>query len=152
MTLQSTLLERIKQGQLTDPYLTKQKSELESRKSIDFSMSVNGTLKYKNRSCVPDNEKLKKEIHTEAHTTLYSLHPDTTKMYNDLKMHYWWPRMKKDVIEFMAKCLICQMINVEHQRPYGLLQPLQIPEWKWEDITIDFVVGLSKTSKQHDSI
>ena len=67
-------------------------------------------------------------------------------------MYYWWPGMKKDVVEFVAKCLTCQQIKAEHQRPAGLLQPLQIPEWKWEEITMDFVVGLPRTSKQHDAI
>ena len=124
MTLQSTLLERIKRGQLTYLYLIKQKGELESGKSTDFSMSVNGTLKYNNRICVPDDEELKKEILTEAHTTPYSLHPSTTQMYNDLKMHYLWPRMKKDVVELVAKCLTSQQVKREHYRPYGLLQPL----------------------------
>ena len=60
--------------------------------------------------------------------------------------------MKKDVVEFVAKCLTCQQIKAEHQRPVGLLQPLQIPEWKWEEITMDVVVGLPRTSKQHDAI
>ena len=70
-------------------------------------MSVNETLKYKNRLCVLGDDELKKEILKEAHTTLYSLQPDTTKMYKDLKIHFWWPRMKKDVVEFMVKCLTC---------------------------------------------
>ena len=62
----------------------------------------------------PDDEELKKEILTEEHTTLYSLHSGTTKMYNDLKIHYWWPGIKKDVVEFVAKCLTCQQIKTEH--------------------------------------
>ena len=81
---------------------------MESGKCTDFNMPVNGTLKYKNRLCVPDNEDLKKEILTKAHTPPYSWHPGTTRMYNDLKMHYWWYGMKKDVVEFVAKCLNCQ--------------------------------------------
>ena len=124
MTLQSTLLERVKQSQLTNLYLIKQKGQLESGKSTNFSMSINGTLKYKNRLCVLDDEELKKEILTEAHTTLYSLHSGTIKMYNDLKMHYWWPGMKKDVVEFVVMCLTCQQVKVEYQRSYGLLYPL----------------------------
>ena len=87
---------------------------MESGKSTNFSMSINGTLKYKIRLCVPNDEKLKKEILTEAHTSLYSLHLGTTKMYNDIKMHYWWPRMKKDVVKFVAKCLTCQQIKGMH--------------------------------------
>ena len=107
MTLQSTLLERIKQRQLTDPYLLKQKGEVEDGKTTDFSISVNGTLKFKDRLCVPIDEGIKSEILIEAHTTPYSLHPGTTKMYNDLRMHYWWPGMKRNIVEFVAKCLTC---------------------------------------------
>ena len=108
MTLQSMLLERIKQGQLTDPYLVKQKGELESGKSTNFSTSVNGTLKYEDRLCVPNDEELKNEILIEVHTTPYSIRTGTTKMYNNLKIHYCWPRMKKDVVEFVANCLTCR--------------------------------------------
>ncbi|XP_062088884.1 uncharacterized protein LOC133795448 [Humulus lupulus] len=152
MTIQSTLLERIKQGQCEDPYLVEQKGELESGKVNEFSVSCNGMLKFKERVCVPNNEELKREILTEAHNTLYSVHPGTTKMFNDLKRHYWWPNMRKDVVEFVAKCLTCQQVKAEHRKPAGLLQPIRIPEWKWEEITMDFVVGLPKTSKQHDAI
>ena len=60
--------------------------------------------------------------------------------------------MKKDVVEFVAKCLTCQQVKAEHQRPAGLLQPLKLPEWKWEEISMDFVTGLPKTTKQHDAI
>ena len=65
---------------------------------------------------------------------------------------YWWPGMKKDIAEFVAKCLTCQKVKVEHQKPAGFLQPLEIPKWKWDSISMDFVVGLPKTSVGHDSI
>ncbi|KAL5539075.1 hypothetical protein UlMin_044227 [Ulmus minor] len=60
--------------------------------------------------------------------------------------------MKKEVAEYVAKCLTCQKVKAEHQRPGGELQPLEIPEWKWDQITMDFVVGLPKTTKGHDAI
>ena len=60
--------------------------------------------------------------------------------------------MKKDVATFVSKCLICQQVKAEHQKPSGLLQPLRIPQWKWDDITMDFIVGLPKTARQHDTI
>jgi hypothetical protein len=60
--------------------------------------------------------------------------------------------MKQDIVEYIAKCLECQQVKVEHKHPAGLLQPLQIPEWKWETISMDFITGLPKTSKQHDEI
>ena len=94
---------------------------------------------------------IRKEILDEAHTTPYSIHPGATKMYQDLKSLYWWSGMKRDVVEYVSRWLTCQQVKAEHQRPSGLLQPLWIPEWKWEDISMDFVVGLPKTVGQHDS-
>lgn len=73
-------------------------------------------------------------------------------MYHDLKSLYWWSGMKRDVVDYVSRCLTCQQVKAEHQRPAGLLQPLRIPEWKWEDIAMDFVVGLPKTVGQHDSV
>ena len=73
-------------------------------------------------------------------------------MYKDLKKHYWWPGMKNDVVKHVEQCLTCQQVKAEHQRPAGTLQPLNIPQWKWEDITMDFVVGLPRTKDSHDAI
>lgn len=73
-------------------------------------------------------------------------------MYKDLKKMFWWFGMKKDIAEYVQICLICQKAKIEHQRPVGLLQPLDIPEWKWDGITMDFVTALPKTQKKHDAI
>ena len=76
----------------------------------------------------------------EAYTAPYTMHPGSTKMYRDLKPFYWWPIMKKDVAEFVARCLTCQQVKAEHQALARKLQSLKIPKWKWERITMDFVV------------
>jgi len=73
-------------------------------------------------------------------------------MYRDLKTHYWWPGMKRDITEYVTRCLTCQRVKVEHQKPGGLLQPLPIPVWKWEHITMDFVTSMPRTQKLHDAI
>ncbi|KAJ8752272.1 hypothetical protein K2173_003908 [Erythroxylum novogranatense] len=73
-------------------------------------------------------------------------------MYRTLKESYWWPGMKREIVEFVARYLPCQQITAEHQKLAGMLQSLPIPEWKWEQATMDFVVGLSRTSKGHDAI
>eukprot|EP00253_Pinus_taeda_P014506 PITA_14506 len=73
-------------------------------------------------------------------------------MVTALRKDYFWPRMKKQVIEYLARCLECQHIKAEHQHLAGLLQPLPIPEWKWETISIDFITGLPQTRKNNDSI
>ena len=146
ITLQSTLLERIKEGQLSDPQLIKIREDVLAGASRDYTVSELGLLRYKGRICVPLDTALRREILDESHTTPYSLHPGTTKMYQDVRSLYWWPGMKRDVVEYVAKCLTCQQVKAEHQRPAGSLQPLDIPEWKWEDITMDFVVGLPRTT------
>ena len=126
LTLQPTILERIKQSQNTDPYLTSLKTKIESGKEVAFQISSDGVIRYRNRLCVPDGT-IRKEILTEAHTTPYFVHPGITKMYRDLKMHYWLPGMKKDVIEFVEQCLICQQVKAEHKRPTGTLKPIHVP-------------------------
>nr|GEZ56464.1 transposon Ty3-I Gag-Pol polyprotein [Tanacetum cinerariifolium] len=73
-------------------------------------------------------------------------------MYHDLKQHFWWSGMKGDVAMFVSKCLICQQVKIEHQRASSLLQPLDIPVWKWDEISMDFVIGLPRTQKRHDAI
>jgi hypothetical protein len=73
-------------------------------------------------------------------------------MYHDLKATYWWYGMKRDVVKYVALCDTCQQVKAEHQRPAGLLQPLQVPEWKWEEIAMDFIEGLPRTQSGYDSI
>jgi hypothetical protein len=73
-------------------------------------------------------------------------------MYQDLKEKYWWYGLKRDVATHVALCDVCQRVKVEHQRPAGLLQPLKVPEWKWEEISMDFIVGLPRTRDDYDSI
>jgi hypothetical protein len=88
----------------------------------------------------------------EAHDSAYSIHPGSTKMYHDLKENYWWYGFKRDVATHVALCDVCQRVKAEHQRPVGLLQPLKVPEWKWEKIGMDFIVGLPRTRDGYDSI
>jgi IS30 family transposase len=73
-------------------------------------------------------------------------------MYKDLKTHYWWYGMKRDIAEYVSLCDTCQRVKAEHQRPAGLLQPLKIPKWKWEEIGMDFIVRLPRTQAGYDSI
>ncbi|GJV99034.1 putative reverse transcriptase domain-containing protein [Tanacetum coccineum] len=88
----------------------------------------------------------------EAYTTQYYVHPGAKKMYYDLRDLYWWLGMKKDVVTYVSKCLTCSKVKAQHQKPSGLLQQPEIPEWKWENITMDFITKLPRTSSGHDSI
>jgi hypothetical protein len=73
-------------------------------------------------------------------------------MYNDLKQNFWWKRMKVDLSKYVAACEVCQHEKAEHKGPAGLLKPLEIPAWKWELITMDFVVGLPRYPRGRDAI
>lgn len=117
----------------------------------DFRI-VNGVLYFRDRLCVPNIEDLRSDIITEAHSTRYSVHPGSTKMYQNFKGIFWWNNTKRGIAAFISWCMTCQLIKAEHQKPPGLLQPLEIPEWKWEHITMDFILGLPRTNKGNDAI
>ena len=118
----------------------------------DFSVKEVGSLYFQNILCVPDDKELKKKLIFEAHNTVFTMHPGGNKMYLDLKHHYWLKGMKRDVTEYVSKCLMCQQVKAEHQVPTGLSNPLPIPQWKWDNITMDFVSGFPLTQQKHDSI
>ena len=101
---------------------------MQQGQSRDFVIDSEGILRLGTRLCVPDVYELRKKIIEETHFSTYSIHPSSTKMYNDLKDTYWWNGMKRDIIEFVSKCLTYQQVKLEHQRPSGLLQQLPILE------------------------
>ena len=103
-------------------------SEVQQGQSRDFIINGEGVLHLGTRLCVLDVDNLRKEIIEEAHFSACSVHPCSTKMYHDLKDTYWWNGMKRDIVEFVSKCLTCQQVKLEHHRPSGLLQQLPIPE------------------------
>ncbi|GJW10660.1 hypothetical protein Tco_1576487 [Tanacetum coccineum] len=113
---------------------------------------ADGTLCLDNRSWLPYYGDTRSLIMHESHNSKYSIHPGSDKMYHDLKMLYWWPNMKADITTYVSKCLTCAKVKAEHQRPSGLLVQPDIPEWKWEKITMDFITKLPKTAAGFDSI
>jgi hypothetical protein len=149
LEVESTLERQICEGQLEDVEI---RDTMERGKAPDFTEDDQGMIWFKNRICVPDVGDLRKTILREAHDSAYSIHPGITKMYQDLKQRYWWYGMKRDVDAHVALCDTCHKVKDEHQRPAGLLQPLKVPEWKWEEIGMDFIVGLPRTRDGYDSI
>ncbi|GJY39717.1 putative nucleotidyltransferase, ribonuclease H [Tanacetum coccineum] len=121
-------------------------------KQTEFHVDSDGILWQGTKLCVPEDPALREVLMTEAHSSPFSIHPGSTKMYHDLKQHFWWSGMKRDVATFVSKCLVCQQVKIEHQRASGLLQPLEIPVWKWDEISMDFVTGLPRTQRKHDAI
>ena len=89
--------------------------------------------------------ELRQHILAEAHNCRYSIHPGATKMYRDLQEVYWWNGMKRDIADFVSKCPNSQQVKVEHQKPRGMTQEIDIPTWKWAIINMDFITGLPRT-------
>nr|GEV58978.1 retrotransposon protein, putative, Ty3-gypsy subclass [Tanacetum cinerariifolium] len=104
-----------------------------------FKRRDDGGIYFFDRIWIPSVGGVRKLIMDEAHTSRYLLHPGTDKMYYDLKDLYWWPGIKRDIAEYVSRCLTCSKVKAEHQNPSGLLQQPEIPEWKWEKITMDLV-------------
>jgi hypothetical protein len=117
-----------------------------------FPENADRVLWFKNRLVVPKYLELFRKIMDEAHCSKYSIHPETNKIYQDLKKSFWWTRMKREIARYVAECDTCRRVKVDHLKPAGNLQPLSIPERKWEDISMDFIVGLPHTLCRYDSI
>jgi hypothetical protein len=101
---------------------------------------------------VPVDPEIKKIILDEAHKSKFSIHPGSTKMYQDLKQNFWWSNMKVDIAKYVAECDTCHRMKASHLKSASVLQPLSIPMWKWDDISTDFIVGLPPTARKKDSI
>ena len=132
--------------------MIKLKEEIEKGKKAEFHIRDDGMIVKGQRMCVPEYGELKREIMEEAHSSAYAMHPGSTKMYKTLKEHYWWNGKKKEIASFVSRCLTCQQVKTEHQKPAGKIQLLPIQVWKWEKITMDFVTGFPRTKRQHDAI
>ncbi|GKB42496.1 putative reverse transcriptase domain-containing protein [Tanacetum coccineum] len=113
---------------------------------------ADGTLCLHGRSWLPCYGDLRTVIIHESHKSKYSIHPGSDKMYQDMKKRYWWPNMKADIATYVSKCLTCAKVKAEHQRPSGLLVQPEIPQWKWDNITMDFITKLPKSSQDYDTI
>nr|GFB06104.1 putative reverse transcriptase domain-containing protein [Tanacetum cinerariifolium] len=108
---------------------------------------ADGTQCLNGRSWLPCYGDLRTVIMHESHKSKYSIHPGSDKMYQDMKKLYWWPNMKADIATYVNNCLTCAKVKAEHQRSSGLLVQPRIPEWKWDNITMDFVTKLPKSSE-----
>ncbi|GKD00049.1 putative reverse transcriptase domain-containing protein [Tanacetum coccineum] len=107
---------------------------------------ADGTLCLNGRSWLPSYGDLRSVIMHESHKSKYSIHPGSEKMYQDVKKLYWWLNMKADIATYVSKCLTYARAKAEHQRPSGLLVQPAIPKWKWDNIMMDFITKLPKSS------
>nr|GEY67004.1 putative polyprotein [Tanacetum cinerariifolium] len=114
--------------------------------------SADGTLGLNSGSWLPCYGDLRTVIMHESHKSKYSIHPGSEKTYQDIKKLYWWPNKKANIATYVSKCLTCAKVKAEHQRPSGLLVQPKIPKWKWDNIMMDFVTKLPKSSQGLDKL
>ncbi|GJZ14750.1 putative reverse transcriptase domain-containing protein [Tanacetum coccineum] len=112
--------------------------ESENPRKEKLEPRADGTLCLNNRSWLPCYGDLRTLIMHESHKSQYSVHLGSDKMYQDIKKLYWWPNKKADITTYVSKCLTCLKVKAEHQKPSSLLVQPKIPQWKWENITMDF--------------
>jgi hypothetical protein len=117
-----------------------------------FCVDMEGTLWFKNRLVIPRREALKKKILDEAHTSRYSIHSGSTKMYHDVRQQFWWTRMKCKIAHYVSECDICRKVKADYMKHGGLLQPLNVLDWMWDDISMNFIEGLPMTARKFDLI
>jgi hypothetical protein len=152
LKLESVRLQRIIDAQRNDEGMKHIHEKMEVGKANCFRKDDQGVVWFNNRIVVPKNDEICQQILDEAHLSCYSIHPRSTKMYHDLKQHYWWTKMKIEIARYVARCDTCRRVKAIHMKTAGPLQSLPIPTWKWEDISMDFIVGLPITTKDCDSI
>jgi hypothetical protein len=154
LTAESDLYDRIFTAQCNDEDIQtiKQKLAEGDPKYTCFQKDHQGVVWFGKRLVVPVDPKIKKIILDEAHKSKFSIHPSSTKMYQDLKLNFWWSNMKVDIAKYVAECDTCHRMKASHLKSAGVLQPLSIPMWKWDDISMDFIVGLPLTARKKYSI
>jgi hypothetical protein len=152
LKLESILLQRIIDAQRADKGMKYIHEKIEAGKANCFRKDDQGVIWFKDHIVVPKNAEVRQQILDEAHLSRYSINPGSTKMYQDLKQHYWWTKMKIEIARYVARCDTCRRVKAVYMKTAGPLQSLPIPIWKWEDISMDFIVGLPKTAKGFDSI
>ena len=116
MTIQLTLFERIIEAQQEDPKIIELIIRVQRKETEAFEMGEKGELRMNGRLCIPDNTKLNEEILKERHQGMFHLHPGRDKMIEELRKLFWWKGMRKDVVEFVSRCLICQKVKFERQK------------------------------------
>jgi hypothetical protein len=154
ITLTPILREDIIVAQKNDegmPHLRRRLSEGDPKVNC-FCEDAEGTLWFKDRLVVPKKAVLKKKILDISHTSRYSIHLGGTKMYHDLRQQFWWTRMKRETAQYVSECDTYKKVKANYMKPRGLLQPLSILAWKWDDISMDFIVGLLLTACKFNSI
>lgn len=130
--VQTSLKTRILEAQIEAMKTENLKDETLHGSEARFETKTDGVRYFKDRVWVPKADNLLEMMLDEAHKSRYSIHTGADKMYKDLSEYYWWPGMKKDIAMYVGKCITCSKVEAVYQKPSGLLQQPEIPQWKWE--------------------
>jgi len=156
MEVRTALLDRTGERQKEDVKLLDILEKLEKGKPFShdgtYSVDTKGWLRRDERLCAPVLDDILEEVLAENHRSRMTIHPQGDKMYRDMKRIFYWPGMKRKVTEYVVGCLTCQRVKAEQGNPGGLLLPLEIPTWKWEQISMDFIDGLPRSRKGNEAI
>jgi hypothetical protein len=152
LKLESILLQKIVDAQRSEKGMKHIHEKIEADKANCFRKDDQGIVWFNNRIVVPKDTDVRQQILDDAHLSRCFIHPGSTKMYQDLKKHYWWTKMKIEIARYMARCYTCRSVKAIHVKTARPLQSLPILTWKWEAISMDFIVGLPRTTKGFDSI
>jgi hypothetical protein len=154
LTAESDHYDRIVTAQRNDEDIQtiKQKLAEGDPKYTCFQKDHQDVVWFGKRLVVPVDPEIKEIVLDEAHKSKFSIHPGSTKMYQDLKQNFWWSNMKVDIAKYVAECDTCHRMKASYLKSAGVLQPLSIPMWKWDDISMEFIVGLPLTARKKDSI
>jgi hypothetical protein len=154
LATESNLYYRIVTAQRNDEdiQIIKQRLAEGDPKYTCFQKDNQEVIWFGKRLVFPLDPEIKRVILDEAHMSKFSIHPGSTKMYQDLKQNFWWSNMKVDIAKYVAECDTCHRMKASHLKSVGVLQHLSIPMWKWDDISMDFIVGLPLTARKKNSI
>ena len=142
LVITPTLLEKIARQQKEDEFLRGIHKRICQGKDTSFEMDNRRVIRMKGRICVPDVPELKREVLDECHKSKFNIHLGVNKMYRDVKRTFWWKTMKRDISIYVSRCATCQQIKNDQKKVAGLLQPLEVPKWKWDQVSMDFIDGL----------
>jgi len=151
IALESSLRNRVIDLQQSDVGIHHIKQKMKEEETKQFLVDENRILWFKDWLVIPKNRELQNQILSEAHSSKLSIHSSSSKMYQDLKPLFWWTKMKKEIAAFVARCNNCCRVKAVHMKAC-LLQPLSIPHWKWEEVSMDFISGLPTSINGYDSI
>ena len=142
LDLKQQIVNHTDEGEMYEHIKDKLQQQSLEKRYEEYKLEEDGLITYKGRIYIPNVAALRRVVMDEIHQASYFSHPGYQKTIATARKQYFWLGMKRDMAEYISRCMKCQQVKVEHQHPAGLLQSFRVPEWKWEVISMDFITGL----------